>query len=114
MNRSSARGGGGGGEQEEDATPAGVCRVLLVEDHADTRNVMRRLLSSFGCSVATAGTVREALDLADRETFDLLVSDIGLPDGSGLDVMKRMRARQKVRGIALSGFGQDHDLARSR
>ena len=104
----------GGRARDEDTAPPGTLRVLLVEDHADTRNVMRRLLSSFGCTVAVAGTVREALELAERETFDLLVSDIGLPDGSGLDVMKGMRARQKVRGIALSGFGQDMDLARSR
>ncbi|HEY7117021.1 MAG TPA: PAS domain S-box protein, partial [Tepidisphaeraceae bacterium] len=53
-------------------------RILLVEDHVDTREVLRRLLRSFGCEVITAGSVREAMDLSDRETFDLLVSDIGL------------------------------------
>ena len=88
-------------------------RVLLVEDHADTRFVMRRLLASFGCQVVDVGTVREALDLVERERFDLLVSDIGLPDGSGTEVMRELRTRQGARGIALSGFGQPDDLRRS-
>jgi PAS domain S-box-containing protein len=89
-------------------------RVLLVEDHADTRNVMAKLLASFGCVVTTAASVREALDAAERQTFDLLLSDIGLPDGSGTDVMRHVGARFNLKGIALSGFGQDDDLRRSR
>jgi signal transduction histidine kinase/CheY-like chemotaxis protein len=89
-------------------------RVLLVEDHDDTRCVLMRLLNSFGCSVTSAGTVREALSLADKATFDLLVSDIGLPDGSGLDVMRHFKARYPTKGIALSGFGHNEDLRRSR
>ena len=63
--------------------------------------------------VWAVGSVKEALDVSDRETFDLLVSDIGLPDGSGLDVMNYLRARHGTRGIALSGFGQDEDIRRS-
>ena len=89
-------------------------RVLLVEDHADTRMVLRRLLTSFGFAVTEAGSVKEALDVAERQPFDLLVSDIGLPDGSGAQVMRHMKERYKVKGIALSGFGQDDDLRRSR
>jgi CheY-like chemotaxis protein len=88
-------------------------RILLVEDHADTRKVMTRLLSSFGFAVTAAGTVREALELAGGQRFDLLVSDIGLPDGTGMDLMRELRQRQPIRGIALSGFGQDEDLRRS-
>jgi hypothetical protein len=88
-------------------------RVLLLEDHHDTRSVMTRLLSSFGCTVTAAGTVRDALALAERETFDLLVSDIGLPDGSGTEVMRKLRERHGTRGIALSGFGLPEDLRRS-
>ena len=64
--------------------------------------------------MTAAGTVREAMEIADRLDFDLLLSDIGLPDGTGLDVMRHVRARKPVRGIALSGFGQDDDLRRSR
>jgi PAS domain S-box-containing protein len=102
------------------ATPAGArsvlkgCRVLLVEDHADTRLVMAKLLGSFGCIVTQTGTVQEAIAQADRNEFDLLVSDIGLPDGSGTDVMRHVRERHRVKGIALSGFGQDDDIRRSR
>jgi CheY-like chemotaxis protein len=88
-------------------------RILLVEDHADTLMVMARLLRSLGCHVTTAGSVREAIDAADTAQFDLLISDIGLPDGSGLDVMQHCRKLQ-LRGIALSGFGQEEDLRRSR
>jgi len=107
--------------QEPDAAPPArereekpAARILLVEDHADTRVVMARLLRSFGFAVSAAGTVREALQLAETEKFDLLVSDIGLPDGSGVDVMKSLKDRQNIKGIALSGFGQDEDIRRSR
>jgi PAS domain S-box-containing protein len=89
-------------------------RILLVEDHADTRDVLRRLLTGFGCIVTPTGSVKEALEAAERASFDLLLSDIGLPDGSGTDVMKRLAATQGLKGIALSGFGQDDDLQRSR
>jgi CheY-like chemotaxis protein len=96
-----------------DAAVALHQRVLLVEDHNDTRAVMARVLKSLGCQVTTASSVHEAIEAARTGTFDLLISDIGLPDGSGLDVMEYFRGRQ-VRGIALSGFGQEEDLQRSR
>ena len=89
-------------------------RVLLLEDHEDTRTVMGRLLGSLGCAVTAAGTVRDALALAENTQFDLLVSDIGLPDGSGTEVMRKLRDRHGTRGIALSGFGQPDDLRRSQ
>jgi len=97
------------------AKPAGQpLHVLLVEDHNDTRRVLVKLLASFGCSVTATASVKEALRVAELEKFDLLVSDIGLPDGSGVEVMRHMRERYNVRGIALSGFGQDEDVQRSR
>jgi PAS domain S-box-containing protein len=89
-------------------------RVLLVEDHEDTRRVMTRLLRASTCTVAGASSVKEALTLAEKERFELLVSDIGLPDGTGLEVMKNIRARYPIRGIAVSGFGQAEDIERSR
>ena len=64
--------------------------------------------------VTPAGSVKEALEAAEHATFDLLLSDIGLPDGSGTDVMRHLAATHGVKGIALSGFGQDDDLERSR
>jgi PAS domain S-box-containing protein len=90
------------------------CRVLLVEDHVDTRRVMVRLLKSFGCTVTEASSVAEALAAADRDDFDVLLSDIGLPDGSGTQIMHELKSRKPIRGIALSGYGQDSDLQRSR
>jgi PAS domain S-box-containing protein len=89
-------------------------RILLVEDHQDTRNVLARLLTKFGCAVTAAGSVKEALAVSDGREFDLLVSDIGLPDGTGMDVMRHMRKNTQLKGIALSGFGQDEDLRQSR
>jgi two-component system, chemotaxis family, CheB/CheR fusion protein len=88
-------------------------RVLLVEDHADSRRILGRLLESYGCTVRSAGTVADALDFADHEPFDVLISDIGLPDGTGIDVVKRIRAHHDIKAIALSGFGQADDLRRS-
>jgi CheY-like chemotaxis protein len=90
------------------------CRVLLVEDHQDTRKVMVRLLKSFGCTVTEASSVAEALAAADRADFDVLLSDIGLPDGSGTEIMTELKTRKPIKGIALSGYGQDSDLQRSR
>jgi CheY-like chemotaxis protein len=75
---------------------------------------MSRLLASFGCTVRSAANVAEAVALADNESFDVLVSDIGLPDGTGMDVMRHMRTRHKIKGVAVSGFGQADDLQRSR
>ena len=93
--------------------PQIACRVLLVEDHFDTLKVMDRLLRSFGCAVTTAMSVRQALEAAGREHFDLLVSDIGLPDGSGIELMRQL-GEHGLKGIALSGYGQDDDRRRSR
>jgi len=89
-------------------------RVLLVEDHTDTRQVLERLLTSFGCVVSSAGSVAEAVRLADQGEYDVLISDIGLPDGSGMQVMEHVRGRRAMKGIALTGYGQDEDLRRSR
>lgn len=98
------------GPQQPDRTG---CTILLVEDHDDTRRVMARPLRTFRYDVKTAATVAEALQLTDRERIDLLISDIGLPDGTGHEVM-RHASQRGIRGIALSGFGQDDDIRRSR
>ena len=88
-------------------------RVLLVEDHADSRRLLGRLLESYGCSVRSAGTVAGALELADHEPFDVLISDIGLPDGDGWELMRRLKPRPRY-AIAMSGLGMSGDRARSR
>jgi len=89
-------------------------RVLMVEDHRDTARVMARLLRSESLKVEWAPTMAQALHMASETHFDLLVSDIGLPDGSGLELMRQLRLKQPIQGIALSGFGMEEDIRRSR
>lgn len=86
---------------------------MLVEDNPDTLKMLARIFTRFGYTVLTATGVKEAIALAGREPFDLLVSDIGLPDGTGWDIMRQLKLKQSVRGIALSGFGMDDDIHRS-
>jgi signal transduction histidine kinase/ActR/RegA family two-component response regulator len=88
-------------------------RVLLVDDHPDTRETLARLLTRANYQVTQAGTVRSALQKAEQATFDILVSDIGLPDGSGCDLMKALRERHELRGVAFSGYGMEEDVQRS-
>ena len=88
-------------------------RILLVEDHADTARTMTLLLKSLGYRVTTAGSVASALEAAGSEKFDLLISDVGLPDGTGLELMRQLLARGPMRGIVLSGFGMEEDVKRS-
>jgi DNA-binding response OmpR family regulator len=85
-------------------------RILLVEDHADTQNLMSRLLRMYQHDVMAAGNVREALKLADANPFDLVISDLGLPDGSGAKLMSELRIKYGLKGIALSGTGDDGEL----
>ncbi len=88
-------------------------RILLVEDHDDTRNVLQRLLGRWGHAVTTAGSVGEARAILTTETFDLLLSDIGLPDGTGHEVATALRERSQIPAVAMSGYGMDADLART-
>jgi PAS domain S-box-containing protein len=87
--------------------------ILLVEDHEDTARVLGRILRNAGFEVTHAGTVTEARARAAGKRFDILISDLGLPDGSGLDLMKTLRDTHGLKGIALSGFGTEEDLAAS-
>jgi PAS domain S-box-containing protein len=89
-------------------------RVLLVEDHPDTIAVLSRMLCSCGYQVKTATTAAAALDLAAKESFDVVVSDIGLPDATGYQLMKEIKSRYAMKGIAMSGYGMEEDLLRSR
>jgi PAS domain S-box-containing protein len=88
-------------------------QILFVEDHEDTARVLGRILRNAGFDVSHAGSVAEARALAASRRFDLLISDLGLPDGSGLELMKALRDAQNMSGIALSGFGTDDDVAAS-
>jgi PAS domain S-box-containing protein len=88
-------------------------QILLVEDHRDSAEMLSQLLTLSDYEVRVAQTMQEALEMAD-EAFDVLISDIRLPDGSGLDLMRRLRSRKSIHGIALSGFGTEQDHRRSR
>ena len=95
------------------ARPSSDLRVLLVEDHVDTLRVLSSILTKDGFSVRTAASVADARRLLDCESFDVLVTDIGLPDGSGYQLMRAARESQRLRGIAISGFGMEEDVQRS-
>jgi signal transduction histidine kinase/CheY-like chemotaxis protein len=88
-------------------------RLLLVEDHADTAHMLARLLRLSGYRVKIAGSVAQALAAAAAERFDLLISDLGLPDASGHDLMRQVRALYGTPGIALSGYGMEEDIRKS-
>lgn len=87
-------------------------RILLVEDHQDSADMLSQLLTLHDYDVVIERTVEGALAAASRE-FDVLISDIRLPDGNGLDLMRRLRSNQNIRGIAISGFGTAEDRQRS-
>ena len=88
------------------------CQVLLVEDDVMTSRVMAKLLRQNGYFVTTANSVAAALRVDDNE-YNFIVSDIGLPDGTGLDLMRAIRLRRDVPAIALTGYGMEADVQRS-
>jgi PAS domain S-box-containing protein len=93
------------------AAPGG--RILLVDDHEETAAILAELLRAQGYEVTVAHTLAAALR-AGAEQLDLLITDIGLPDGSGLDLVTQLRPRLTAPAIALTGYGQQHDVERSR
>lgn len=94
--------------------PQRSLRILLVEDHRDTRQTLARLLQHFGHDIFVAENTRTALEILASRTFDVVLSDIGLPDGSGYDVISEAKRRQRVTGIALTGFGTKQDIKKSK
>ena len=99
---------------ETDGASENKSRILLVEDHEDTARVLRRMLQGSGYNVSHANSLAAARQFAARQRFDLVISDVGLPDGSGLDLMRELQNAHGVCGIALSGFGMEEDLAASK
>lgn len=97
-----------------DPTASKGRRILMVEDHAATLEALSALLRNAGHSVVTAGTVADALAAAAEGEFDLVLSDLGLPDGSGIQLMEKLRDSKQLQGIALSGYGMEDDLVRCR
>jgi two-component system CheB/CheR fusion protein len=89
-------------------------RLLLVDDDEDTRAILARMFSSNGYSVRVADGVATALRAAQIEPVDVLISDIGLPDGSGLDLMAQLTSKGPIKGIVLSGHGMEEDIRRTK
>jgi signal transduction histidine kinase/ActR/RegA family two-component response regulator len=96
-----------------DETSRQGLRILLVDDHQDTCAALEKLLVRRGHLVAATHNVRSAMEAAVRNRFDLLISDIALPDGSGMELMTQLQAISKMPGIAISGFGNNGDIERS-
>lgn len=92
-----------------------VQRILLVEDNEDTGTLLKMVLDSSGHDVCFVKSVSSALQAGEREYFDLLLCDIGLPDGSGLDVVSELRKQRAVnRAVAMTGFGMSEDIERCK
>jgi CheY-like chemotaxis protein len=85
-----------------------------VEDHLDAAEALADYLDATGRRVTVAHCVQEALQVAEKSAgFDLVLSDIGLPDGTGYDLMRELSRRYGLRGIALTGYGMDEDIEKS-
>jgi CheY-like chemotaxis protein len=87
------------------------CRMLLVEDNPDSADILKMGLEAYGYTVTLAGTCAKALAVGGREDFDVVVTDLGLPDGSGIEIGRALSPRMPV--IALSGYGSPQDVQRS-
>lgn len=104
------------GTHSQDVAPSAGLRLLVVEDHHDTLATLERLLLRRGYVVRTASSIAECLQVVLEYEFDILISDIGLPDGRGTELLEQLRQKlgQLPPAIAMSGFGMDDDIERSR
>jgi PAS domain S-box-containing protein len=91
---------------------AAPLRILLVEDHEPTREALTHLLARRRYEVTATASASDARAAAAKNNFDVLISDIGLPDGNGYDLMKEFRDRYGLKGIALTGYGTEQNIAR--
>lgn len=91
----------------------GETRLIVVEDHAETAEGLKRFLTAIGYQVFVATDMASALSLAAAVEFDVLLSDLGLPDGTGWDLLKQLSAERRIRAIAFSGYNSPADRQRS-
>jgi signal transduction histidine kinase/ActR/RegA family two-component response regulator len=113
MQTTSPAEGLGSPARASDETSHQGLRILLVDDHQDTCAALEKLLVRRGHLVAATHNVHSAMEAAARNRFDLLISDIALPDGSGMELMTQLQAISKMPGIAISGFGNNGDIEKS-
>ena len=102
-----------GTDHSENTEPQPL-KLLLVEDHADTARTLSRQLTAAGFMVDTASDVATAISAAKSRPFDVLVTDVGLPDGTGYDVLNSVHTLCPAPAIVLSGYGLEEDRRRSR
>lgn len=88
--------------------------ILIVEDHAPTSRIMVRLASARGFHVVTAGSIAEARECVEQGNVGFLISDLGLPDGNGCELMSELRQRFGISGVAITGYGMETDLSRTQ
>lgn len=105
---------GGHAEKTSGSEETRKLRILLLEDHVDTNESLTLLLEMQGHTVTQAFDVATALGHAREKNFDLLLSDLGLPDGTPDVVMKEVASKNDTPGVALTGFGMDKDVERTR
>ncbi len=96
----------------ESATPP--LQIFIVENHRDTLKYLTMYLESFGYDVESARTMREALAALPTSKCNVLISDIGLPDGDGWELMRTAKFSSPVYAVAVSGFGTNEDVRRSK
>ena len=89
-------------------------RIFIVENHDDTRFLLGLLLEQLGHTVMSVATMQEALRTIPAASCDVLISDVGLPDGNGWDLLKKLGTERPKYAIAMSGFGMSSDRERSR
>jgi len=97
----------------KDSSPSSRLRVFIVENHDDTRDILSMLMSAMGCEVRSVSCMRDALEQLPGADADVLLSDIGLPDGDGWELMRRLHLEHPVYAIAMSGYGMAEDRERS-
>jgi CheY-like chemotaxis protein len=92
------------------AAPLKGMTILLVEDAADTREIFARLLEADGADVLTAASAREATEIAAARDFDVLLTDLGLPDVPGDALIRKIlrECRRRPRVVAVTGFGEPY------
>ncbi len=93
--------------------PKKLLRIFIVENHDDTRFLLGLLLEQLGHTVAAVATMTDAVDQAGSGEWDVLISDIGLPDGNGWELMHALGDRAPPYAIAMSGFGMVSDRQKS-
>ena len=94
--------------------PAKSLRILLVEDHGDTLQTLSRLLTYFGHQISVADNAQSALETVQSQQFDVVLCDVGLPDGTGYDVITEAKRKQALKAVALTAFGTDEDIRRGK